>query len=246
MQTPLVGNDIVDLRKAESAPSSRFIHRVFSEKERARISATSKPVHLIWKYWAAKEAAFKVVRKISSSVIFAHSKFEVSDSKFKVSDNKLEVNGWGHVDYEGLRLLVLWRYGPNWIHSLALTDASVSKQVHWREIKKSEFLQNRWDGDCSATESPAKQPAKPQTESQMVRSFALREINPNNNDVRRPRSPCKGSQFSISREELDGRRLPPCVMQADSIVPGIDISLSHDGDYIAFALFQDNEVSVAC
>ena len=77
----MVGNDVVDLRDPESAPETlhpRFDTRVFSEAERAAIAASPDAARLRWKLWAAKEAAYKLARKISPTTIFAPARFEVA------------------------------------------------------------------------------------------------------------------------------------------------------------------------
>lgn len=77
----MVGNDVVDLRDPESAPETlhpRFDTRVFGESERAAIAASEDSGRLRWKFWAAKEAAYKLARKLLPTTIFAPARFEVS------------------------------------------------------------------------------------------------------------------------------------------------------------------------
>ena len=74
----MVGNDIVDLRDPESRSESlhpRFDTRVFSARERARIAASAEPERLRWKLWAAKEAVYKLVRKLVATTVFSPQRF---------------------------------------------------------------------------------------------------------------------------------------------------------------------------
>ena len=76
----MVGNDVVDLRDPESAPETLHPHfdtRVFGESERAAIAASEDSARLRWKFWAAKESAYKLARKLSPTTVFAPARFVV-------------------------------------------------------------------------------------------------------------------------------------------------------------------------
>ena len=62
-----LGNDIVDLRLAEnekSAANPKFVERVLSPPERHAYSQSGSDDRILWAHWAAKEAAYKALRKI--------------------------------------------------------------------------------------------------------------------------------------------------------------------------------------
>ncbi len=76
----MIGNDLVDLGDPELAPERRhprFDRRVFSRREREVLGASGAPDRLRWIFWAAKEAAYKVARKIDPRTVFSPSRFEV-------------------------------------------------------------------------------------------------------------------------------------------------------------------------
>jgi len=76
----LIGNDIVDLRDADAQPGARhprFDARVFCAAELAALAASSAPNRLRWVFWAAKEAAYKVARKLDAASVFSPSQFAV-------------------------------------------------------------------------------------------------------------------------------------------------------------------------
>jgi phosphopantetheinyl transferase (holo-ACP synthase) len=76
----MVGNDVIDLRDPETAPGSehpRFDGRVFAPAERELLGASTDPRRLRWILWAAKEAAYKVARKIDARAVFSPSRFLV-------------------------------------------------------------------------------------------------------------------------------------------------------------------------
>lgn len=76
----MVGDDLVDLGDAEAragAPHPRFDARVFAPAERAALAASAAPNRLRWAFWAAKEATFKLARKLDPKTVFAPSRFVV-------------------------------------------------------------------------------------------------------------------------------------------------------------------------
>lgn len=61
-----MGNDIVDLTDSVNIGKSgdnRFLQRVFTPPEREVIAAGSDPDVILWALWAAKETAYKIVSK---------------------------------------------------------------------------------------------------------------------------------------------------------------------------------------
>lgn len=75
-----VGNDVVDIRHPLCQPDAihpRFDNRAFSAREIALLAATDRVHRMRWSLWAAKESAFKAVRKLDSKVRFIPRDFEV-------------------------------------------------------------------------------------------------------------------------------------------------------------------------
>lgn len=101
----MLGNDIVDLGDPETfvaARHPRFDARVFSAAERAAIESSATPNELRWSFWAAKESAYKLMRKSACKLIFAPQKFCV---KFDVYATQSQA-GLGRVRIDGETLPV--------------------------------------------------------------------------------------------------------------------------------------------
>ncbi len=81
--SPLLGNDVVDLRDPETPAANlhpRFDDRVFAARERARWSNAGASAHVLrWTHWALKEAAYKAVRRRDPHAVFSPSRIEVVD-----------------------------------------------------------------------------------------------------------------------------------------------------------------------
>ncbi len=66
-----VGNDIVDLLSPgnrEKYRDRRFKNRVFTSGEQDRLDKSDDPDRLLWSFWTAKETAYKILVKIAPKV----------------------------------------------------------------------------------------------------------------------------------------------------------------------------------
>ncbi len=77
----MIGNDVVDLRDPETrpgAPHPRFDTRVFTDSERRALRRSPTPDRTRWLLWAAKESAFKALRRNDALVVFKPRAFAVT------------------------------------------------------------------------------------------------------------------------------------------------------------------------
>jgi hypothetical protein len=97
----MVGNDVVDLADQDCQPGrthARFDRRVFSPSELCLIQTSPAPVRMRWTLWAAKESAYKLLRKLDPHVGFAPSRFVVQLDRVARADGRF----LGEVDGDGL------------------------------------------------------------------------------------------------------------------------------------------------
>ncbi len=76
----MVGNDVVDLADVDadaSTYSPRFDARAFDADERAWMAASADPDRARWVLWAAKEAAYKALKRAHRGTVFSPSTLEV-------------------------------------------------------------------------------------------------------------------------------------------------------------------------
>jgi len=88
----MVGNDVVDLADPETAGGAahpRFDERVFAPEERAWLGRNRPEERLRWVLWAAKESAFKALKKLDPREIFSPRRLVV----------RLETGNAGSVQY---------------------------------------------------------------------------------------------------------------------------------------------------
>lgn len=103
----MIGNDVIDLRDPETASvHPRFDARVFAPAEQALLGASADPGRLRWLLWAAKEAAYKLARKLDRGVIFSPPRFVVNPTA-------------GEIVWEGRRLRLEIDADRDRIHAVA-------------------------------------------------------------------------------------------------------------------------------
>ncbi len=146
----MLGNDLVDLCDPETRPAAlhpRFDQRVFCESERALI-ANSEDAHLTrWTLWAAKESAYKCLRKGSPQLVFSPRRFVV----------ELAGMSAGVARYEDLTLSMEFERTDDFVHAVAL---QVDEKIQPAPRHRAEV--SRVHGDTS-----------PAASSRAVRALAI-------------------------------------------------------------------------
>jgi phosphopantetheinyl transferase (holo-ACP synthase) len=141
----MVGNDVVDLRDPESRSESlhpRFDTRVFTERERSAIAGSGDPERARWKLWAAKEAAYKLTRKLAPATIFSPRSFEV----------ELTSESEAAVEHEGARCQVQYTENDGALHAVATCQPGAGKAVlsGWRRLEAGEIASGDPDAPSRA------------------------------------------------------------------------------------------------
>lgn len=75
-----VGNDVVDLADPETRLEGlhpRFLERAFCAAERDRLETSRSRHALHWALWAAKESAYKALKRLVPETVFSPKEFEV-------------------------------------------------------------------------------------------------------------------------------------------------------------------------
>jgi phosphopantetheine--protein transferase-like protein len=237
-----VGNDIVDLanpRTEGRGSDDRFIARVFDDAEQEAIRAEGGSDVELWSRWAAKEAAFKAISKvIGVQPAFLHRTFRVEwssrvESDTTEDDPEEELVREGTVEHGGHVAEVTVRVRPGAVHAVALcaprrTSGSVPVL---RRVARLVDPTSRWAGPLDQllsrfTEREAD--AVRSVESAAVRLGARADA---------------ARLLGVAEERVEivcdpgpVSRRPPRVL-VDGSAAVADVSLSHDGGWIAWAIW---------
>ncbi|MFN8626967.1 MAG: 4'-phosphopantetheinyl transferase superfamily protein [Candidatus Binatia bacterium] len=119
----MVGNDVVDLAEPQCLPLGthpRFDQRVFAPSELRLLRASATPARLRWMLWAAKESAYKILRKRRPEVRFAPRRIVVEPHD--PDAGRMPVHG--NVTYAGDRIAFRGVVDGEALHVVADDDAA--------------------------------------------------------------------------------------------------------------------------
>jgi len=230
-----IGNDIVDLAEpgvAGKERDRRFMDRVFTPEERARILEAPAPTITLWKTWAAKETAFKIASKLREGVVFAHRKFEVVPDTFGEPERAVgeAIGHWASVHFDDLEIRVRWEMAVDYIHCVGQlvrrdgvrAGGSPGAPRNPRRLLAGILRNGQALGGVLST---AEQASVHSSASERARLLARRLMDGWN---------LQGAE--IVRLWRTWGWSPPVISLAGRPVAGFDVSLSHDGRFVAAAL----------
>lgn len=228
----LVGNDVVDLRDPrcrDKARDDRFMDRVFTRAEAADIRAAADLDRRLWLAWAAKEAAFKVISKLlGSPPVFEHAAFRT-----RLTDEGTGARpARGVVHHQGTELPFLVEDAPDRIHLLAWyrkgggPPGSITRGVRvfrqqgetessdWRSSLRERFSEREW----ASVHAPASALVRLRARRALARLLEVEE----------------GAVEIVCESGPPGRAPPRALLRGEPC--RVDVSLSHHGRFLAWAL----------
>ena len=225
---PYIGNDVVDLISPENrqkSTDSRYLKKILTDTEIEQVRCSDNPDATLWSIWACKEAAYKVIRKQSSgaaflprhwTVHFRHPSSAVEHQGSKTSeappaDQAPTAFAAGDVEISEKKSIPFFLFSSlSYVHCLAADCFDILDEVIWR-----------------VDVLPAGHDQKDRDPSVFARSCLAHALSSFLRDDQ--------SQIKILRDrEKDGELQPPAVY-LNGIKTGIDVSLSHDGQFVAYA-----------
>lgn len=128
-----VGNDVVDLADPETrldALHPRFEERAFCAAERDLLEASRSRHALHWAFWAAKESAYKALRRLEPATVFSPKEFEVELAPLPPAGARRAAAG--RVLHRGRALdLEVHLDGPS-VHAVAQGGQAAGTGLLWR------------------------------------------------------------------------------------------------------------------
>ena len=231
---PPVGNDVVDLKHPENQGKSkdgRFLCRVFTAEERDRIAGAARPETLLWALWAAKEAAFKVVSRDDPTVCSTSRRYDI---RLDVGNECKTVNGVGKaagpaapIGQDPCRSADPLRMSAMCLAGRAITPRG---ELALRIIVTDDYVHALSAATKSDLDTVFQRVDRmdigedPGAASDFVRRQLLREI--------ARCLDCPLGELSVGKEPLGPGA--PFVLRREQPL-AIEISLSHDGRFAAFA-----------
>lgn len=113
----MVGNDVIDLsdRDADAATfDPRFDGRVFCDEELESFDGADSPDRQRWRLWAAKEAGYKLARRLRPMTVFSPRRFVVSLGEL------IDERRRGFVLHDDAVFQIEVREAAHWVHAVAI------------------------------------------------------------------------------------------------------------------------------
>ncbi len=212
-----MGNDIVDLKAPEAmgkAADIRFVQRVLNPDEQQSVLNSGHPDSFLWAFWAAKESAYKAVSKIYSDVSSAPRRYPVILDSVKINNIATGIVNTPH----GAVPVKIF-FNEEYVHCIGIIGDALSLKdiVYDTERINPEKI----PGADSISEK----------ESLFTRNLAKKNI-----------ASClqiKEQDIQIIRHKNLNRINPPMIYVKGK-KQNIDISLSHDGGFAAYAFWSNS------
>ncbi len=205
-----LGNDVVDLNSSDADVCKihpRFVERILSRLEFAFFveNFQSKPT-MLWTYWAAKESAYKALSKPFPDITFAYKAFEFDYLRKKVT-------------YQHYTLSCEVDQQENYVHvtSLIATQGNVKNPNQKAPYQKAVFHKKNIFPEVS-------QPANHMEGSLLLRQKLIQDIAKKNNYC----------QEHLKIKTLSKESRVPYLFYKNR-QQSVAFSLSHHGDYLAYA-----------
>lgn len=118
----MLGNDIIDLRKAGQDSNWRrkgYLEKVFTPAEQLLIRQAADATIMVWLLWSMKEAAYKIYNRQTQIRTYAPLKFICTLRCFEGQ------TAWGEVAYENHVFLTKAFIAACFIHTVAVTEQRI-------------------------------------------------------------------------------------------------------------------------
>jgi len=209
-----LGNDLIDFRARHNrgrAEQPRLLARVLTARERTQLADEAADDVGFALLWSAKEAAYKAAKKADPALVFAPGRWQLECADMQLRDDHKH----GQVVIaEHPPITVSWQWHAHWLHCIAVQGQSTAAITR--------AVVALADCPANATFSERERDSFSREPSAMVRTLAKRLLAQQGiNDT------------EIVRERVAGGLLPPRVFSDGVARDDIQLSLSHDGDYVA-------------
>lgn len=121
----MLGNDIVDLNRAKVESNWKragYFAKIFNAEEQAQVVDAIAPEKMIWLLWSMKEAAYKIINRMSLQ------RFN-SPLKFSCKNLLLADKNIGFVKFEDKIFLTKSVINENFIHTIASPKANTLSKI---------------------------------------------------------------------------------------------------------------------
>ncbi|MDO9264310.1 MAG: 4'-phosphopantetheinyl transferase superfamily protein [Desulfosalsimonadaceae bacterium] len=197
----------------------RFMERVLTSNEQKSVRGSAHPNRLLWAFWAAKETAYKAVNKLHPDVSSAPGRYEVQlEGEGESAPGVHAISGVVYTPRGPVPVRVM--FAPDYVHCIGGYSRSGNQDgiecgMEWGVGAIDTYPES----DCNKSLS--------ERESYAARFLAASKI--------AGILHCHPQDIVITRQNHQSKSgLPKVYVKGKPA--GLDISLSHDGRFAAFAV----------
>ncbi|KAA3639088.1 MAG: hypothetical protein DWP95_11195 [Proteobacteria bacterium] len=211
----MLGNDIVDYHIDEKKyQKPRFTQRILTPQEQQYLAQSNDPNGFLWSLWAAKEASYKALQRNRQQLTFSPVSLSLTEPTLKqllTHTSRQPLTGQARFEHHSIDLK-FYRPEPTVVHCIALLQGA----GQWCHI------------DQQIAHVPHLHKYKQQARAVRICAQKLLQRHHIHADIIRP-------TLAMNDYEKPG---PPILIdgQTKQTLPHI-ISLSHDHNYVAVALY---------
>ncbi len=218
-----IGNDIVDLNSfsyKEIAHSQRALDKLFTPSEQKTIHSSDLPGYMLWVLWCCKESAYKTYYKQTEQRMYRPLLFEVIPSSITLTPYINKIKERKIVSIKSARKYLTGKVNTP-IGEVLINILLTPTFVHgFSYLKKEDCKDSIWEVNKIEDSSPKNQSAQ-------VRKMAIHRI--------AKKYDLEVEKLAILRSNINGKLSPPALYQEGEINLQFDVSLSHEGCYVAYA-----------
>ena len=115
----MTGNDIVDITMAAAESNwrrTRFLEKIFTQKEQEHVHNAADPALMVWKLWSMKESAYKIYTRQFGGRFFTPQKLNCTFTD----------ENTGHVTINTISYQTITSTTTNYIYSIAMPEADTN------------------------------------------------------------------------------------------------------------------------
>jgi phosphopantetheinyl transferase (holo-ACP synthase) len=202
--------DLKDPVNANKHLDLRFLKKILTDAEIELVRTAQNPAIALWSFWSCKETAYKVMKKVSADITFLPRQWKVKISKTADNYEQGEVSIASRT-LKGTRTAIFTRLfiSGKYVHCIGSDDFCELDKV-------TSSVDALPDGDDGNKIDP----------SVFVRDCLTRKV-----------AACFNLNYrhlEVRRVKQNGELLPPDMYLDNNKYP-VDISLSHDGNFVAYS-----------
>jgi len=204
-----------DEKNLNRSGQKRFLEKLFTPSEQQLIATSDMPDHMVWALWSIKESAYKVVNRSTGIRLYAPLLYEVQLDSALIKSKMINTENNSGVEFLNSSI------SASGFKLFAKTFVARNFIYSHASPEFSYLNHLKWNIEKTTA-------TKPEQQSHIIRESAKKHI-------------AQNSKIGLSEIHISNDRgKPPLVRINHKFTDKIDLSLTHDGPYLAYSYILHN------